>query len=183
MKTTFALTPLLFVSCHCALAEDNAAELLFVRRVAPLFQEKCLACHGNEESKIKGGLDMRTRAATLKGGDSEQPAFVAGQPEKSPLYLAVTRAHEDDWKPMPPKQADKLYAEQVGWIKDWIAGGAPWPDATRVQEIARANAAQWAEEDGTAVKTSGGLSAEWTNRKYKAENLWAYAPLRNVDFG
>ena len=152
-------------------------EALFVRRIAPLFSEKCLACHGKDETKIKGGLDMRTRASLLKGGDSEKPALVAGKPEESPLYLAVTRKH-DDWEPMPPKEADKLYAEQVGWIKDWIAGGAPWPDETRVQAIAKANAEKWSAEDGIPVKTIGGLSPEWTNRKYKPEGLWAYQPVR-----
>jgi hypothetical protein len=35
----------------------------FVRRIVPLFHEKCLACHGNDEAKIKGGLDMRTLAS------------------------------------------------------------------------------------------------------------------------
>ena len=160
---------------------DDSAEMLFVRRIAPLFHEKCLACHGNDEGKIKGGLDMRTRASTLKGGDSEQAAFVAGKPEESPLYLAVTRAHEDDWKPMPPKENDKLYAEQVGWIRQWIEGGAPWPDEARVKELAKANEAKWSAEDGVMVKTSGGLSPEWTNRKYKPEALWAYLPVRKTD--
>ena len=157
-------------------AED--AEVLFVRRIAPLFQEKCLACHGRDEAKIKGGIDMRTRASTLKGGDSGKPAFIAGKPDASPLYLAVTRAHEDDWKPMPPKEADKLSAEQIGWIKAWIAAGAPWPDDAHAQATARANAEKWSAEDGIPVKTSGGLSAEWTNRKYKPENLWAYQPVK-----
>ncbi len=157
-------------------AEDS--EALFVRRIAPLFHEKCLACHGDDEKKIKGGLDMRTRAATLKGGESEEPGFVAGLPEKSPLYLAVTRAYEDEWEPMPPKEADKLSAEQIGWIKEWIAGGAPWPDEARMKEIARAHEARWSAEDGRPIKTSGGLAAEWTNRKYKPEGLWAYQPVK-----
>ena len=26
---------------------------------------KCLACHGEDEAKIKGGLDLRTQAAML----------------------------------------------------------------------------------------------------------------------
>jgi len=160
-----------------ALAATDDAEALFVRRIAPLFSEKCLACHGKDEAKIKGGLDMRTRASLLKGGDSEKPTLVAGRAEESPLYLAVTRKH-DDWEPMPPKEADKLYAEQVGWIKDWIAGGAPWPDDARAQAIAKANAAKWSAEDGIPVKTIGGLSPEWTNRKYKPEGLWAYQPVR-----
>jgi len=160
-----------------SLGAEEKAESLFVRRVAPLFHEKCLACHGQDEAKIKGGLDLRTLAATLKGGDSGKPAVVAGRPEASPLYLAVTRAH-DDWEPMPPKEADKLQSEQIAWIKDWIAGGAPWPDEARSQAIAKANEAKWSAEDGVPVKTSGGQSPEWTNRKYKPDGLWAYQPVK-----
>jgi len=161
-----------------ALCADDPAELLYVRRIAPLFSEKCLSCHGNDVHKIKGGLDMRSLEAVLRGGDSEEAAINPGKPEESPLYLAVTRQHEPDWKPMPPKEADKLYAQQVEWIKEWIAGGAPWPDEARAEKIAKTNAAKWAAEDGAPVKTSGGLSAEWTNRKYKPENLWAYQPVK-----
>ncbi len=168
---------LLLTAAASAPAADEQAELLFVRRIVPLFHEKCLACHGNDEAKIKGGLDMRTLEATLKGGDSKKPGFIAGKPENSPLYLAVTRQH-DDWEPMPPKEADKLYAEQNGWIKDWIAAGAPWPDSVRVQALAKANEAKWSAEDGVLMKTSGGLSPEWTNRKYKPEGLWAYQPVK-----
>ena len=188
MKLTQTLLPLPLFLCLTAsvLGGDDPAELLFVRRIAPLFREKCLACHGDDEKKIKGGLDMRTRASTLKGGDSEEPAFVAGQPEKSPLYLAITRAHDDEWKAMPPKEADQLSAEKVGWIKEWIAGGAPWPDEARVKQVAKAYEAKWSVEDGVIVKTSGGLAPEWTNRKYKPEGLWAYQPvtqLRIADLG
>ena len=170
----------LLLAATCALhAGDEQAELLFVRRVSPLFNEKCLACHGNDAQKIKGGFDMRTHAGLLKGGESEKPSIVAGKPEASPLYLAVTRLHEDEnWMPMPPKEADKLTPEQIGWIRQWIAGGAPWPDAGRVKELTKANADKWSAEDGIVVKTSGGLSAEWTNRRYQPEALWAYQPVK-----
>ncbi len=161
-------------------ADAPNVEEISVHRIAPLFHEKFLACHGKDEAKIEGGLDMRTRASTLKGGESEQPGFVAGKPEESPLYLAVSRVHQDDWEPMPPKEADKLYAEQMGWIKEWIAGGAPWPDEARVTEIAKANEVKWSAENGNPVKTVGGLSAEWTNRKYKPEGLWAYQKVASA---
>ncbi|MDP5006864.1 MAG: hypothetical protein NWQ35_13485, partial [Verrucomicrobiales bacterium] len=154
-------------------------EHLFVRRIVPLFHEKCLACHGQDEVKIKGGLDMRSLASTLKGGDSETPGLIPGKPEESPLYLASLRTH-DDWEAMPPKEADQLYSEQTAWIKDWIAGGAPWPDEARVQAIAKANEAKWSAEDGITVKTTGALSPEWANRKYKPEGLWAYQPVRQI---
>lgn len=172
--TPFLFTLLLAVSSlH---AED--AEALFVRRVWPLFQEKCLACHGNDEKKIKGGYDMRTQQSAMKGGESEKKSIVPGKPEDSPLYLASTRQHEDDWEPMPPKEADKLYAGQLEWIKAWIAGGAPWPDEARRSAIAKANAEKWSAEDGIVVKTSGALSPEWASRRYKPEGLWAYQPVK-----
>jgi mono/diheme cytochrome c family protein len=164
-----------------ALAADDA-EALFVRRIQPLIAEKCVACHGKDSEKIKAGYDMRTREGFFKGGESGEPAVVAGQPEKSPAYLSVLREH-DDWEPMPPKEADKLYAEQIGWIKAWIAGGAPWPDEARQKAIAKENAEKWSAEDGTEMKTSGGLSADWTHRKYPPEGMWGYRPLRVVDRG
>jgi len=167
-----------FVLVLAASLQAEDATALFVRRVWPLFQEKCLACHGNDEQKIKGDFDLRTLESTLKGGESEKPSIVPGKPEESPLYLASTRQHEADWEPMPPKDADKLYAAQLTWIKDWIAGGAPWPDEAKRSAIAKANAEKWSAEDGITVKTTGALSPEWANRRYKPEGLWAYQPVK-----
>ncbi len=166
----------LLASLHLT-ASGSESEALFVRRVLPLLQDKCLACHGNDDAKIKGGLDLRTLAETLAGGDSDKPALVAGQPDQSPLYLAITRTH-DDWEAMPPKEADRLSAEQAGWIREWITAGTPWPDAAKQKQIAAANAEQWSAEDGIIMKTSGGLSADWTNRRYKPEGMWAYQPVK-----
>ncbi|MFN0074858.1 MAG: PSD1 and planctomycete cytochrome C domain-containing protein [Prosthecobacter sp.] len=173
MTGKIALTTLLLAaSLH---AQD--AEALFVRRVWPLFQEKCLACHGNDAKKIKGGFDLRTLASTLKGGESEMKSLVPGKPDDSPLYLATTRKH-DDWEPMPPKEADQLYAAQLAWIKDWITAGAPWPDDEKQKAIATANAEKWSTEDGITVKTTGALSPEWAKRRYKTAALWAYQPVK-----
>jgi mono/diheme cytochrome c family protein len=173
-----AVVTSLFVSQW--LYANDEAELLLVRRIQPLFSEKCLACHGNDESDIQGGLDMRSLATMLKGGDQETPVIVPGKPEESPIYQAILRTH-DDWQPMPPKEADKLYAEQIQWVKDWIAGGAPWPDSERVQSISKANAEKWSAEDGIIVKTTGALSPEWANRRYKPEGLWGYQPVRKPE--
>lgn len=107
----------------------------------------------------RGGLDLRTLTATRKGGDSKTSALRAGMPERSPLYLAMTRQHKA-WSAMPPKEADKLYGEQLAWVKEWIMGGAPWPDAARTEAIAKAKA--WSTEDGITVTTAGGLSPQWT---------------------
>src|SRR5262249_2773124 len=158
--------PMLRVPCRCASflavaafacgadTTTPSAEQLFVRRVQPMLADKCLPCHGRDEEKIKGGLDLRTLATAREGGDSGYPALVPGRPDASPLYLAVTRA-SDDWKAMPPKDNDALPAAQIAYVKDWVAAGAPWPDEARTKQLL-AQADPWSSADGVTVATSGG---------------------------
>jgi cytochrome c553 len=164
-------------AARAAGSETESGEALFARRIAPLLEEKCLACHGRDAEDIKGGLDLRSLATTVQGGDSAQPAIVAGMPEASPLYLASTRAAED-FSPMPPKEADRLSDQQLDWLREWIAQGAPWPDAARMAELKKLSADKWAAEDGVEIKTSGGLSPAWSSRRYSPQALWAYQPLK-----
>jgi hypothetical protein len=156
------------------------AERLFVEQVRPLLAEKCLACHGGKPDDIKSGFDLRTRESALRGGESGEPAIVPGDPEASRLYKAVRW----DGLEMPPKKNDRLTREQIETLRQWIAGGAPWiePPAAAgggAPAGARETAAgdDWSNANGVVVKTSGGLSPEWTNRRYKPENLWAYQPI------
>jgi mono/diheme cytochrome c family protein len=147
-------------------------ELTFATRVFPLLKSRCFACHGEDAAKLQGGLNLTSREGLLKGGKSDTPAIVPGKAMQSPVLRAVSRT-DADFRAMPPKENDKLSDADIKAIRDWIDGGAPWPSAARVAEIVKAvNAA------GVRVKTSGGLSPEWTNRTYKPEQLWAYQPLR-----
>jgi hypothetical protein len=118
----------MIVACGFALAfrsasaSPQAAEAIFLRTVRPMLKEKCLGCHG-EGTKLEGDLDLRTRAAMLEGG-SNGPALVPGEPGKSLLYQAVLRQGD---LVMPPKEANKLTAEELAALKTWIEAGAPWP--------------------------------------------------------
>ncbi len=166
-----------FCTLSMAVADDSASEELFVRRIAPLLQEKCLACHGNDLDDIQGGLDLRGQSAALRGGDTETAALIPRAPLESPIYLAASRDDGSEWSAMPPKEAEKLNEQQLDWLREWIAGGAAWPDAQRALEIAGKNADAWSAEDGVVVKTSGGLADQWSNRRYRPEGLWAYQPV------
>jgi cytochrome c553 len=89
--------------------------------VLPIFLRRCTVCHGKHRQE--GGLDVRTRAALLRGGKSG-PAVVAGQPDKSRLIEKVRagrmppndRLVEASVKPVEPAELD-LFTR-------WIAGGA-----------------------------------------------------------
>ena len=104
----------------------SPAELLFVRRVSPLLAQRCLACHGQDAAQIKGGLDLRSRQGLLKGGESGQASLHPKHPLQSPLWLAASRQHEEQWSAMPPKQADALKPEELSWLEQWLKAGAPW---------------------------------------------------------
>jgi hypothetical protein len=158
---------------------SDDSEILFVRRIAPLLREKCLGCHGNDPQEIEGSLDVRSLAGLLTGGDSNEPSIVAGKPDKSPLYLAASRQN-DNWSEMPPKEAEQLSAVQLTWLRQWIASGARWPSKQQQETIQKKFAQTWSIEDGIPVTTSGGLSIEWTNRKYDPAGLWAYQPVTKV---
>ena len=63
--------------------------------VVPIMLVRCTVCHGGRRQE--GGLDLRTKAAMLKGGKSG-PAIVLGKPEES---LVIKRIQAGE---MPPKQ-------------------------------------------------------------------------------
>jgi hypothetical protein len=148
-----------------------------VAAVQALFAAKCLGCHGAGPDGLKGEYDLRTRESALKGGESGQPAIVPGQPERSPLYQAVT------WQgalKMPPKENDRLTAEEVALLRRWIAAGAPWeapPVAASQPPSAATGQDRWNVVGGVRVATSGGLSTAWDERTYEPDALWAYRPL------
>jgi mono/diheme cytochrome c family protein len=148
------------------------ADDLFRQSVLPVLKQRCLGCHGDDPKKVRGNLDLRTRAGLLKGGKSGRPALVPGEPDRSRLYVAVTR--RDETLVMPPKDTDRLTAAEVDAIRRWVAGGAPWPDAVPAAGDWRAMPAE-----GITIPTSGGRSPEWTGRKYRPEDVWAYRPLRH----
>ena len=158
-------------------AADREGERLFALKVRGIFSSKCLACHGEEGKKLKGDLDLTSRAAMLRGGESEEASVVPGKPIASPLYLAATRAHEDDWSAMPPKENDKLSAGQLAVLKRWIELGAPWPDAQTQARFIVEERAKPVTAEGVLVKTSGGSSEDWTYRRYRSEDIWAFQPL------
>jgi mono/diheme cytochrome c family protein len=164
-----------------ALADDDAearAEQLFAHKVLKVFQTKCFSCHGEDAGDVRGEYNMLTREGLLKGGESEEPAIAPGNPEESPLFLAI----QWDGLEMPPKENDRLTDEQIAYVRDWIAGGAPWPDEARIAELLAAGD-PWSTAEGVLVTTSGGLTDEWTNRRYKPENLWEYQPLWTDESG
>jgi mono/diheme cytochrome c family protein len=102
-----------------ARAAAEGEKEFFETRIRPVLQTNCLLCHGG--ARIRGGLEVTSRAALLKGGEHGR-AVVPGDPEKSWLIRAV---RYDGKIRMPPK--GKLDERQIADLVDWVKRGAPWP--------------------------------------------------------
>jgi mono/diheme cytochrome c family protein len=159
-------------SCCAGFAAESDPSF---REVRAIFAAKCLACHGNDPKDLKGDYDLRTRAAAVQGGESGEAAIVPGQPDKSPLFRAIAWA--DDTLQMPPKENDRLSAEQVAVIRRWIAAGATWDESPATAAASKPGDAWTSGPGGIRIATSGGRSAEWDNRTYAPEAVWAYRPI------
>ena len=125
---TFALSASAFGA-----SEATEAERLFTLKVKPLLSEKCFGCHGIDpktgKEKFKGKLDLRSRAAMLKGGESIDDLLVPGSSAESFIMTAIK--WEDEDYEMPPKENDRLSAQQITFLETWIDAGAPWPEIGR----------------------------------------------------
>jgi mono/diheme cytochrome c family protein len=86
----------------------------FAKQVAPIFSQRCLACHNARTAK--GRLNMETFANLMKGGESGD-TVVAAKPGASLLQTMI----EDH---SMPKDADPLTVEQIAVVKKWIETGA-----------------------------------------------------------
>jgi len=97
----------------------------FIKHVQPILAEHCTHCHGLDAESRRGGLRLDVREAVLTGGDSGQPAIVAGRPADSEI---VRRIHaQDPGEVMPPPEENKpLTAEKRAIIEAWIAQGAEY---------------------------------------------------------
>ncbi len=113
---TFALT--------ARVAAGFAGEVDFEKDVRPIFEDRCYDCHG--EDKQKSRLRLDSAVGILRGGESGEPLFVKGESAESHIVKKVSS--ENGKEVMPPK-GDRLSAEQIATLRQWIDQGAKMPGA------------------------------------------------------
>jgi len=95
----------------------------FTRDIEPILQQHCVQCHGPDEQN--GGLSFADKASPFAEADSGGRAIVAAKPENSELVKRIQSTNEGDQ--MPP-EGDRLSAQEIQRLSDWIAAGADWPE-------------------------------------------------------
>jgi mono/diheme cytochrome c family protein len=119
----------LFDDAGAAVSTETAQQRkAFDADLLPIFQRKCVQCHGG--AKPAAGLDLHSLSSLL-ASNKVTPVVVEGFSEKSVLVRKVAE------KAMPPAGAgEPLNDQQVGTLRHWIDRGhfADTVDTTPVRE-------------------------------------------------
>ncbi|SVE50595.1 uncharacterized protein METZ01_LOCUS503449, partial [marine metagenome] len=93
-----------------------------------LLKANCFSCHN--PNKKKGGLDLTTRTATLRGSE-EGKVLLPGKASASRLIQVLQSAADPH---MPPK--GQLSPSAIGALEKWVNAGAKW-NASLLKDRAR----------------------------------------------
>src|ERR1700733_3228389 len=96
----------------------------FNSQVKPIFNKKCILCHGGVRRKANFSLLFRADALNTKT-ESGKTAIVPGDPDHSEMIRRLTL--KDPEERMPYKH-DHLTADEISILKRWIKEGAAWGD-------------------------------------------------------
>ncbi|MDL1942358.1 hypothetical protein FBQ99_08430 [Chloroflexi bacterium CFX2] len=97
-----------------ATEEASNTTVSFANDVYPIFEERCIKCHGVETTKE--GLDLLTYD-NLLAGSRNGPVLVPGSAAESLLVKLIVEGEM-------PNRGPLLTAEQIQIITDWVNQGA-----------------------------------------------------------
>lgn len=95
----------------------------FNAQIRPIFNGKCISCHGGV--KRNGGFSLLFRKDALDLNKSGLPAIVPGKPDSSEL---LNRLVHSDPELRMPLDGEPLNQEEIELLTRWIAEGAKWED-------------------------------------------------------
>ena len=97
-----------------------APDSFYTLRVAPIFESRCLGCHGAKRQKAELRLD--SFAAAIRGG-KHGAVIRAGEAGDSELIARILLP-QTDAKAMPPQGKEPLSADEATIVRLWVAAGA-----------------------------------------------------------
>lgn len=109
-------------------ASTPAAPVDFAAKIAPLFREHCIDCHGHDDPD--GEFNLESFDALIKGGKTGK-AIEPGKAEQSLLvkFLEGRSGKTGKNKFMPPGKKEHLKPADIELVRQWIDDGAKAPAA------------------------------------------------------
>lgn len=103
-----------------------AAPVSFSRDILPILSDKCLSCHGPDESTRKAGLRLDLRDTAVRPNKEGVSAISPKAPETSELIKRITSTDSEEVMPTPKSHKAPLTAQQIDLFRRWIQEGAEW---------------------------------------------------------
>lgn len=120
---------------YCAVTcTSNGTTVSFNDDIRPIFNQKCLKCHGGV--KKQGDLSLLFREDALQPAKSGKIAIIPGSPLKSELIKRIS--HHDPEERMP-LDAEPLTNQEKKLIKRWITQGAQWEEHWSFKPVEKPN--------------------------------------------
>ena len=122
-KKILLVSALLLSAAAIFIFSTSNPKIDFNTQVKPIFNKKCIACHGGV--KQKAGFSLLFRADALEANESGKPAIVPGKPDESEL---MRRIQLNDPEERMPYKHQPLSKAEISILRNWIKQGAEWGD-------------------------------------------------------
>ncbi len=114
---------LLFTTGRCLAEEHGKVE--FRRGILPLLSDRCFLCHGPDEGTRESDFRLDERESATMARDGEY-IIKPGEPSASKILERLTTDDEDLIMPPSDSGHERLTADEVDRVKQWIKDGAEW---------------------------------------------------------
>lgn len=163
-------------------AIGTASAVDYKTQVAPIFRNKCYACHSEARNKIKGKVALDDHRITETIGEGKH--IIPGEAMKSTMYINCTLP-DDDADVMPPDGKNRLTQAELDVLKAWISegasltgGGAP---AAAPAAPAAGGAMKWTSNDGKVIEAEFmGLQGDGVLLKLPSTGVTHIVPLTRL---
>ena len=167
-STILTLFAALAGATHASISRDPAARVVdFAKDVQPILEEHCFDCHG--EDKQKSELRLDTVAGILRGGDSGEPLFVAGNSAESYLIKRVT-SHEPEGR--HAAEGRPAHGGAGGLLRAWIDDGAKMPGEEAAADSLKLKTDHWSFQP--VKRPAGAAIDEFVLAKLREKGLDAF---------
>ncbi len=102
----------------------SAAEVDFVKDVAPILEMNCVSCHSGDEPA--GDYLLTTKEDAFESGSGG--AILPESPDDSMFYTMTVLPRTDEQLMPPLRSGGPLSKGQTNILKQWIEEGAKWPE-------------------------------------------------------
>ena len=139
MKLNSLTATLCIFASSVALADEGIPKVSFHKQIKPILQANCQGCH--QPAKARGDYVMTDFSKLIGGGESEERAIVAGDPDASYLVQQIT-PDSDGEAAMPPR-GRALATSEIELVRKWISEGAVDDSPASPELYSRTNLPQY----------------------------------------